>query len=159
MLLPGGEKEMMLTDGASTETKLVLKDRKGFVRLAITHGMALVPGFCFGEKWVHETILLPRPLRSFLYKHFRLAGCVLRGRWWTFLGHVARPDGTPISLGFVWGKPIPVRREPECTDEYVDEVHAAFIAAVEELFERNKERFGYPKEETLAMVSAKLGLH
>ena len=65
----------------------------------------------------------------------------------------------PISLGFVWGKPIPVRREPECTDEYVDEVHAAFIAAVEELFERNKERFGYPKEETLAMVSAKLGLH
>ena len=92
---------MMLTDGASTETKLVLKDRKGFVRLAITHGMALVPGFCFGEKWVHETILLPRPLRSFLYKHFRLAGCVLRGRWWTFLGHVARPDGTPISLGFV----------------------------------------------------------
>jgi hypothetical protein len=58
MLLPGGEKEMMLTDGASSQTQLVLLDRKGFVRLAIQHGLALVPGFCFGEKWVHETDVL-----------------------------------------------------------------------------------------------------
>ena len=51
ILLPGGSKEMMLTDGTSTATKLVLNDRTGFVRLAIEHGMDLVPGFCFGEKW------------------------------------------------------------------------------------------------------------
>lgn len=51
MLLPGGEKEMLLTDGHSTVTQLVLHERTGFVRLAINHGMQLVPGFCFGEKW------------------------------------------------------------------------------------------------------------
>lgn len=92
---------MMLTDGTSTETKLVLKDRFGFVKLAIAHGMQLVPGFCFGEKWVHETVLLPRPIRRLLYRHFRLAGVLLKGRWWTFLGHIHKPDGTPIQLGFV----------------------------------------------------------
>lgn len=50
MLLPGGSRELLLTDGASNVTKLVLRDRTGFVRLAIEHGMDLVPGFCFGEK-------------------------------------------------------------------------------------------------------------
>lgn len=122
ILLPGGEKEMMLTDGESTETKLVINDRKGFVRLAVQHGMHLVPGFCFGEKWIHETVLLPKPVRKALYQKFRLAGVVLKGRWWTFLGRVEKPDGSPIRLGFVWGKPIVVRQDPECSAAYVNEV-------------------------------------
>ena len=155
MLLPGGEKEMMLTDGNSNITQLVLAERKGFVRLAITHGLQLVPGFCFGEKWVHEAVRLPGPIRSFLYRHFRIAGVVLIGRWWTFLGQVRRPDGSPISLGFVWGAPIPVRHETQPSDEYVDEVHAAFVAAITDLFERHKRGFGYPADESLGIVSAK----
>ena len=50
MLIPGGTRELMLTDGQSSETKLVLLGRKGFVKLAIQHGLQLVPGYCFGEK-------------------------------------------------------------------------------------------------------------
>ena len=105
---------MMLTDGSSKVTKLVLGERTGFVRLAITHGMSLVPGFCFGEKWVHESILLPKPVRAFLYKRFKVAGQLLRGRFYcTFLGHVVRADGiTPLTLGYAWGVPIDVRHEP-----------------------------------------------
>lgn len=158
ILLPGGEKEMLLTDGTSRETQLVLLDRKGFVRLAVENGMDLVPGFCFGEKWVHDTVLLPKPLRTFLYKRFRLAGCVLRGRWWTFLGHVTRTDGTPLRMGFVWGKALPVRQigaGADGYDAYVDEVHAAYVAAVQDIFARHKERFGYAAEEQLVIVSAK----
>ena len=49
MLIPGGTRELMLTDGHSTTTKLVLLGRKGFVKLAIRQGLQLVPGFCFGE--------------------------------------------------------------------------------------------------------------
>ena len=157
ILLPGGEKEMMRTDGASTETQLVINDRKGFVRLAVTHGMELVPGFCFGEKWVHDTVLLPKPVRSYLYKRFRLAGVLLKGRWWTFLGKLHKPDGTPIRMGFVWGKPIPMLAEDDelSFEERVDKVHAQYMAAVQDLFERHKARFGYSSEERLALVSAK----
>ncbi|CAE8609726.1 unnamed protein product, partial [Polarella glacialis] len=46
-LLPGGIDEMNLTDGQSTDTKLVMVDRKGFVKLAIENGLDVVPGFCF----------------------------------------------------------------------------------------------------------------
>ena len=95
LLLPGGSKELLLTDGTSTATQLVLLERTGFVRLAIEHGLDLVPGFCFGEKWVHDLVLLPAPLRRLLYRRFRLAGALLVGRWGTFLGKAASPQPSP----------------------------------------------------------------
>ena len=154
MLLPGGSKELLLTDGTSTVTKLVLRDRTGFVRLAIEHGMDLVPGFCFGEKWAHDIVLLPSPLRKLLYR-FRLAGAFLIGRWGTFVGKVERSDGTPLSMGFVWGAPIKVEQNPSPSAEYVASVHAKYCEAIETIFETHKKRFGYADDETLELVSAK----
>lgn len=112
--------------------------------------------FCFGEKWVHESILLPKPIRTFLYRRFRLAGQLLRGRFYvTFLGHVTKRDGSPLRLGFVWGTPIRVAQQEAPSDAYVAEVHAAYVTAVQQLFERHKASFGYAPEETLVIVSAK----
>ena len=45
MLLPGGSKELMLTDGTSTVTQLVLLERTGFVRLAVSRSGARAPAF------------------------------------------------------------------------------------------------------------------
>jgi hypothetical protein len=104
---------------------------------------------------VHETVHLPGPVKAFLYRRFRLAGVVLKGRWWTFLGHVTRHDGSPLSLGFVWGRPVAVRKQEEPSDAYVAEVHAAYVAAVADIFERHKRAFGYAADETLEIVSAK----
>ncbi|EOD37661.1 hypothetical protein EMIHUDRAFT_440315 [Emiliania huxleyi CCMP1516] len=154
MLIPGGTRELMLTDGHSTTTKLVLLGRKGFVKLAIRHGLQLVPGFCFGEKWVHDIVLLPASLRAFLHRRFKLAGCALAGRWWSFVGKVAQADGTPISLGYVWGAPMSIRHDPDCDDQYVQQVHEQYMAAVLDLFERHKQRFGYSAEEQLDFVAA-----
>ena len=65
----------------------------------------------------------------------------------------------PIRLGFVWGRAIPVRREPDLStpaaEAYVDQVHEQFMAATADLFARHKASFGYGPEETLAFVSAK----
>ena len=73
------------------------------------------------HRWVHDIVLLPTPLRTFLHKKFKIAGCTLAGRWWSFVGKIAKADGTPISLGYVWGAPIPIRHVPACTDEYVEQ--------------------------------------
>lgn len=146
-LLPGGIDEMNLTDGKSKETKLVMLDRKGFVKLAIENGMDIVPGFCFGEKYIHATVQLPAALRRAL-RPFRLSGTLLRGRGITFLGFL-RP-----SLGYVWGEPIPVKQQRPVTDDYLDEVHKKVTEAVSGIFERYKARFGYSDDEVLTMVSA-----
>lgn len=55
MLLPGGIDEMGLTDGQSTDTKLVLADRKGYAKLAIEMGADIVPSYCFGNNPKYPT--------------------------------------------------------------------------------------------------------
>ncbi len=48
ILVPGGMKEMQYS--VSTKDEIVIyKSHKGFVKMAITHGIDLVPMFSFGE--------------------------------------------------------------------------------------------------------------
>lgn len=144
-LLPGGLDEMALTDGMSKDTTLVA--RKGFVALAIEHGMDIVPGFCFGEKWIHKTVQLPGPIARFLRRR-QMSGTTLKGRGPTFLGFLGVP------LGYVWAEPIRVKKmDPSENKAYVDEVFAQVEASLKDIFERYGERFGYGPEETLSMVS------
>ena len=98
-------------------------------------------------------MLLPKPVRALLYR-FKLAGTLLKGRWWTFVAKPTRPDGTPTQMGCVWGAPIRVQRDESCAEANVDEVHAEFLGAVQGLFDRHKARFGYAAEETIQFVTA-----
>ena len=54
-LNPGGIAEMFHTQDAH-ET-VFLRHRKGFVKLAIQHGVPLVPGYCFGNTAVCVCVL------------------------------------------------------------------------------------------------------
>eukprot|EP00929_Paragymnodinium_shiwhaense_P107934 TRINITY_DN74284_c0_g1_i1.p1 TRINITY_DN74284_c0_g1~~TRINITY_DN74284_c0_g1_i1.p1 ORF type:complete len:400 (+),score=58.85 TRINITY_DN74284_c0_g1_i1:108-1202(+) len=144
-LLPGGIDEMNLTDGTSKQTQLVMTDRKGFVKLAIENGMDIIPGFCFGEKWIHETVRLPDLICRAL-RPFRLSGTLLRGRGPSFLGFL-KP------LAYVYGEPIQVKQQRPVDEAYLDEVHAKVMQSVQSIFDRYKARFGYAEDETLVMVS------
>lgn len=145
--LQGGIDEMQLTDGKSTDTKLVIADRKGYAKLAIETGCDLVPGFCFGEKWVHKSYQLPLPVRKFLYKVLRVSGTMLKGRGLTFLGYLDHP------LGFVWGEPIRVQQQTTVDPAYLDEVHSKMQQAIRSIFDRYKQHFCYGEEETLTFVT------
>lgn len=47
LLYPGGEREQMMT--VRGKHRLYLKQRKGFVKIAIESGASLVPVYVFGE--------------------------------------------------------------------------------------------------------------
>jgi len=145
-LLPGGIDEMVLTDGTSKETKLVMLDRKGFVKLAIENGLDIVPGFCFGEKWVHRTVQLPAWIRRML-RPLRLSGTLLKGRGLSFLPFLNPP------LSYVWCQPIHVKQQKPVEESYLDKVHCEVMQAVKDVFDRHKARFGYGPDEVLKMVS------
>ncbi|CAE7484052.1 DGAT2L6 [Symbiodinium pilosum] len=147
MLLPGGIDEMNLTDGESKETKLVMTDRKGFVKLSIENGMDIIPGFCFGEKWIHHTIRLPHFIQRIL-RPLRMSDTLLRGRGITLMGFLDPP------LAYVWGEPIKVRQQKPVDDKYLDEVHQKVAESVVSIFKRYKARFGYAEDETISLVSA-----
>jgi len=146
ILLPGGIKEMMLTDGASTDTKVVCTDRKGYAKLAIENGMSIVPSFVFGEKFIHDIVLFPAPIQKFLLK-MKLSACWMKGRWFTFLGK-------ELPLAAVWGEPIPTKKMNPVPQEYLDEIHGKVEAAVHSIFDRYKTEFGYEEAETLTSVSS-----
>jgi len=134
-LIPGGIREMMLTDENSTDTKVVLKGRMGFVRLAWEHGLDLVPVFCFGEKWTSKKVLLPGFIRQIMAK-FRMAGTALVGKWSTLLPLTHHPKHGELSIGWVFGRPIMVKkREPAILSEEEEEE----IRVVFEDLDKNKD--------------------
>lgn len=66
---------------------MVLKDRYGFVKLAIENDLMLIPVVCFGEKWLYRSVLLPGPIVSFMHQ-LKMAGTVPFGRWYLTSSHI-----------------------------------------------------------------------
>lgn len=58
-LYPGGSKEIYTTNPYTAETKLVLRIRQGFIKLALHYGAPLVPIYIYGEKCVRTNPLSP----------------------------------------------------------------------------------------------------
>lgn len=125
--------------------RLVLKSRKGFVKMAIQTGASLVPVFSFGEIDLFNTISNPegsylRILQNFLKKKVKLGFPV----WW---GRGLRKG----SFGFlpfkkntytVVGKPINVAKNILPSNEDIDEIHRIYVEGLTKLFNENKLEYG-----------------
>ncbi|KAF0700340.1 Aste57867_9153 [Aphanomyces stellatus] len=152
IVYPGGSKEIFLTDPKSKDTQLVLSDRMGFVKLAIKYGAELVPVFVFGEKWMYNIWNPPASVRKFFYKTLKVPFLAFWGRFGTWL---------PVQLtgkrrfGVVYGKPIPVTKNENPTDEEIAALHAIYVERVKEIFAKYKTEFGYDDDETLTIIASK----
>lgn len=97
----GGEAESMLTTVG--EDIVVLKRRKGFVRLALAHGADLVPVFGVGNTDLYKTYAFLGGFRRWLQKNFGVALPIFHGRFLSPL-----PFKRPVRV--LVGEPI---RTPE----------------------------------------------
>jgi hypothetical protein len=106
-IIPGGIAEM--TAGGRTcprtgewvET-LVLKERRGFLRLALRTGRTVVPVYAFGETRTFVQYRCWQRAREAVSRRLRVVVSFFRGRWFTLV-----PFRTPIEV--VVGEPIPTR--------------------------------------------------
>ncbi|CAG0895671.1 unnamed protein product [Cyprideis torosa] len=138
-LVVGGAAESLCAHPG--KVNLILKPRKGFVRMALKTGTWLVPVFSFGETDLYEQIDNPegswiRWLQEKIRRRIGVAPALFKGRGifqYTF-GIV--PFRKPVHV--VVGEPIPVEKTLEPTKEQVDELHSTYMDALVALFEKYK---------------------
>lgn len=134
-LYPGGVAEMVRTD--TVAERLVLKDRKGFVQLALEHGVSIVPVYCFGNSVLWSQFPLPAVVER-LSRWLRASLILPYGRLGLLL-----PRKRPLLFAF--GAPIqcpkPSGSGPSVAQ--IDATHAAVIDAVRELYDLYKGSYGW----------------
>jgi hypothetical protein len=127
-IVVGGEEESMYT--TQGQDIVVLKKRKGFIRLALSYGVDLVPVFGVGNTDTYKTYNFGLKYRLWFQKKFGVALPVFHGRCFTPLPY-------PVSMKILIGKPIktpkPQSMGSKPDDRLVDEYHAKYVEALKEM--------------------------
>ncbi|KAL8836374.1 MAG: hypothetical protein Q9170_002947 [Blastenia crenularia] len=155
-IVVGGARESL--DAQPHSLKLVLKRRKGFVKLAIRSGADLVPVLAFGENdlydqvtsdshpFVHKMQMLVKKFMGFTIPLFHARG--------VFNYDVGlMPYRKPLNV--VVGRPIKVvqsRRGENVDEEYVDEIHGMYVKELERIWEEWRDTFEVDRRVELRIV-------
>ncbi|XP_070605653.1 LOW QUALITY PROTEIN: 2-acylglycerol O-acyltransferase 2-A-like [Erythrolamprus reginae] len=148
----GAQEALDARPGAYT---LLLENRKGFVRLAIENGTSLVPMFSFGENELFDQVENPKGswLRWTQERLQKVMGVSLplfhaRGIFQYTFGFI--PYRKPIYT--VVGKPLPVVKKLNPSQDEVDELHKRYLEALCKLFEDNKLNYNVPEDTHLSFI-------
>lgn len=139
VLMVGGAQEAF--SAFPKQYKFVLKDRKGFIKIAFKTGAPLVPAISFGENDVFEQVYHPpgsttRRIQDAIKKYTKLAPIQLVGRGFLQYNFGIIPRRHPITT--VIGAPIHLKQNFNPSDAEIDDVHDLFCKHITELFETHK---------------------
>ena len=152
-IVVGGARESL--DAQPHSLKLVLKRRKGFVKLAIRMGADLVPILAFGENElydqvqpeqhpaIHKVQLVIKKILGFTVPLFHA-----RGVFNYDVGMM--PYRRPVNV--VVGKPIKIQQASKPDDAYVDEIHALYVKELERIWEEWKDEFAMQRTSELQIA-------
>ncbi|GMS88709.1 hypothetical protein PENTCL1PPCAC_10884 [Pristionchus entomophagus] len=152
-IVVGGINEAVATHPGKYHLKL--KERKGFIRMAITEGADLVPMFHFGENEAYRPVegICPERLRNMqahLMNRFGFTPPLFMGK--SLLG---LPWGglvpLQVRLESVIGGAIRVEKHANPTDDEVDRLHAAYCEKLIYLFETHKAKYGIRPEQRIIL--------
>ncbi|KAK4869392.1 hypothetical protein LT330_006392 [Penicillium expansum] len=156
-IVVGGARESL--NARPNSLRLVLKRRKGFVKLAIRTGADLVPVLAFGENdlydqvdsdqhpIIHKLQMLVKQTLGFTIPLFHARG--------VFNYDVGlMPYRTPLNI--VVGRPIPVMQQPnrdKINDQYIDELHSRYVEELMRLWDQWKDVYAKDRDGELEIIS------
>jgi len=117
------------------EEYAVLKTRKGFVRLAIKHGCALIPVFVFGGSQLYHRVVVP-PFLVDLSRRLQMSLLL-------FYGKFGLPIPFQVPMTYAVGPAIATVANASPAPEEVDFVHNCFVAALKATFDAHKGAYGW----------------
>lgn len=137
-------------------TTLILKKRKGFVKMALQHGADLVPAFSFGENDLYQQVVFEegswmKALQQRFQKLVGFAPCFFYGRG-LISAHSKGflPYSKPIST--VMGEPITMPKVENPSREMVERYHTMYTESLVKLFNSHKTKYGLKESETLCII-------
>ncbi|XP_061816410.1 2-acylglycerol O-acyltransferase 2-A isoform X1 [Nerophis lumbriciformis] len=149
----GGAPESL--DARPGAFKLQVKNRKGFIKMALRHGAQLVPVFSFGENELFDQIENPSgsPLRKMQDRLQRILGVALplfhaRGVFQYSFGLMPYRK----SILTVVGTPICVAHSPNPSSEDIESLHKVYLERLSELFEGHKHKYGVQEDQHLTFI-------
>ncbi|XP_053561058.1 2-acylglycerol O-acyltransferase 2 [Bombina bombina] len=149
----GGAPESL--DARPGAFSILLKNRKGFIRLAMQHGASLVPCFSFGENELFDQVENPKGtwLRAIQERLQKIMGVALplfhaRGVFQYSFGLL--PYRKPINT--IVGKPIKLKKNHNPSEEEVDRMHGVYIEELCKLFEEHKTKYNVPADRHLTFI-------
>ena len=108
----------------------------GIVKYALLHGYRLTPVYTFGEESTYSTMNSFQSFRLWLNK-FGIPGVVFMG--WPLFPLMPKRG---LEIHTVVGDPLQLPKIEKPTKEDVQEWHGKYIQALQELFDKNKAKFG-----------------
>jgi 2-acylglycerol O-acyltransferase 2 len=134
---------------------LILKDRKGFVKIAVRTGADLVPVVAFGENDLYDQLQpqehpLVHKVQMFILKVWKFTVPFLHGRGVFNYDVGMMPYRHPLNV--VVGAPIKVRQSSHVDDAEIDRLHALYVAEVQKLWDQYKDKFAADRTEELQIV-------
>lgn len=147
IVIGGAAESLASSPGVNT---VVMKQRKGFVRVALEFGADLVPVYSFGENELFQQVIfsdggLGRQLQDLFKKIMGFAPCLFVGERFLIM-----PYRTPITT--VVGSPISVPQRATPTEEEVDHYHGLYMEALSKLFHEHKVSCGLSESHKLQII-------
>lgn len=152
-IVVGGASESL--DAEPYSLRLVLKRRKGFVKMALRTGADLVPVLAFGENdlydqfiptahpTIHKIQLMVKKFLGFTIPLFHARGVF---NYDVGLMPYRRP------LNIVVGRPIKVAQNAKPSQEEIDVLHEKYVVELERLWETWKDDFAKDRKEELQIL-------
>ena len=150
----GGARESL--EAEPRTLRLILKARKGFVKMALRTGADLVPVLAFGENALYDQ-LSPRThpmvhkFQMFCLKVFKFTLPALHGRGVLNYDIGLMPYRRPVNI--VVGKPIPVTKSATPDQAEIDKVHDLYVAELQKIWEAYKDEFSSDRKADLEIVA------
>lgn len=140
VLAPGGAEEAL--ESHPNLYNVVLRERKGFIRLALKYGADIVPCYHFGEQKLFNQ--WPNPpesrLRNLQRKFKRLTGATPPIFWgkciFDYFSVGVMPFRRPIIS--IVGAPLHVEQKLSPSEEEINELHDRYCTALKRLFDEYK---------------------
>ncbi|KUI60886.1 Diacylglycerol O-acyltransferase 2A [Cytospora mali] len=153
-IVVGGARESL--EAQPNTMRLIIQERKGFIKLAIRTGADLVPVLGFGENdlydqldphkhpWLHN-------LQRYFLKVWKFTVPLLHGRGIFNYDVGLMPYRRPLNI--VVGKPIKVVQAENPDNSEVDRLHSLYTEELQKIWDRYKDEFAADRKEEMQFLN------